>query len=179
MADKKTVLKKDKTVEVKTKSGQSFRYKFTSLAQIHEYLDEKGWSYEATINKVEGEDYMFITKINEKDERSEPLQEARIPKPDKMTVQDYGSILSSVRRYSLQMAYGLASEDEDDGGKPQSQPSQKRLDFEAIKATLAKAKDIESVDNYEKKVAEAFPQMTANQSSAVKKIFDNRRKELS
>lgn len=102
-----TVLKKDKTVNVKTKTGGSYSYSYSTLAEIHRYLEETGQKYEAFIQKVEGEDYMFIRKLGEKETT---LQGAKIPSVS--GVQDYGGVLTSVRRFSLLMAYGLACEDE-------------------------------------------------------------------
>lgn len=117
----KTVLKKDKIVKVKTKTGVSYSYSYSTLAEIHRYLEATGQRYEAFIQKVEGEDYMFIRKFS-KDDKGEPvvLQGAKIPPVQ--GVQDYGGVLTSVRRFSLLMAYGLACEDNDSPSPKDTNP---------------------------------------------------------
>lgn len=185
---KGTVLKKGSSVSVQTKSGRGYSYQYTDLAQIHEYLESKGWSYEATIKRVEGDDYMFITKIDESGKRSEPMQEAKIPKvqmSDRSNpAQEYGSALTYARRYSLLMAYGLATEDDDatslnrPKSNDQSASEYKKLDFEVIKGKLAEMKDINAVNEYAKAVAVEFPKMTKNQRDAIAKIFEKKRDEF-
>ena len=178
MVNKETVLKKNRTVNVKTKSGQNYSYSYATLAQIHEYLENKKLSYEATVKKVDGEDYMFITKISEKGERSEPMQEARIPKPDKMTVQDYGSILASIRRYSLLMAYGLATEDEAVENSQRATPAKQggnSINFEEIKAKI-KDMGVQELGEYQAEVMKKH--MTPAQEVALQKIFEGRRSEI-
>ena len=185
---KSTVLKKGSSVSVQTKSGRGYSYKYTDLAQIHEYLESKNWTYEATIKRVEGDDYMFITKIDEKGEKSEPMQEAKIPKvqlSDRSNpAQEYGSALTYARRYSLLMAYGLATEDDDASSlnRPksgdQSASDYKKLDFDDIRETLSAIDDLNSVNEYAKEVAVKFPKMTENQRNAVAKIFEEKRKEF-
>lgn len=121
----KTVLKKDKTVQVKTKAGGSYSYSYSTLAEIHRYLEETGQRYEAFIKKVEGEDYMFIRKLSKDDDTIVELQGAKIPPVT--GVQDYGGVLTSVRRFSLLMAYGLACEDEEPKPAPTAQEKWKSV----------------------------------------------------
>ena len=185
---KKTVLKKGNSVSVQTKSGRGYSYQYTDLAQIHEYLESMGWTYEATIKRVEGDDYMFITKIDEKGEKSEPMQEAKIPQvqlSDRSNpAQEYGSALTYARRYSLLMAYGLATEDDDATSlnRPkngdQSASEYKKLSFDDIREELKVIDDLDSVNAYAREVAAKFPKMTENQRNAVAKIFDEKRKEF-
>lgn len=106
-----TVLKKDRSVSIKAKNGLSYSYKFTTLPEIHRYLDETKQHYEAYIKKVEGEDYMFIRKLSEDQDEIVELQGAKIPPVT--GIKDYGGALTACRRYSLLMAYGLACEDDD------------------------------------------------------------------
>lgn len=106
-----TVLKKDRSVSIKAKNGLSYSYKFTTLPEIHRYLDETKQHYEAFVKKVEGEDYMFIRKLSEDQDVLVELQGAKIPPVT--GIKDYGGALTACRRYSLLMAYGLACEDDD------------------------------------------------------------------
>jgi len=185
---KKTVLKKGNSVSVQTKSGRGYSYQYTDLAQIHEYLESMGWTYEATIKRVAGDDYMIITKLDEKGEKSEPMQEAKIPQvqlSDRSNpAQEYGSALTYARRYSLLMAYGLATEDDDATSlnRPkngdQSASEYKKLSFDDIREELKVIDDLDSVNAYAREVAAKFPKMTENQRNAVAKIFDEKRKEF-
>lgn len=186
--EKKTVLKKGNSVSVQTKKGGKYSYKYTDLAQIHEYLEAEGLSYEATIKRVDGEDYMFITKIDKEGNKSEPMQEAKIPKVElsdrSNAAQEYGSALTYARRYSLLMAYGLATEDDDaqslnrpKGGEV-SAGDYKRLDFDEIRAKLKDMKDIDSVNEYAKKIVVEFPKMTKNQRDSIANIFKKKREEF-
>lgn len=192
--EKKTVLKKGNSVSVQTKKGGKYSYKYTDLAQIHEYLEAEGLSYEATIKRVDGEDYMFITKIDKDGNKSEPMQEAKIPKVElsdrSNAAQEYGSALTYARRYSLLMAYGLATEDDDANSlnrpKTTNKPKEgelstgdyKRLDFDKIRAKLKDMNDIDSVNEYAKKVAVEFPKMTKNQRDTIASIFKKKREEF-
>lgn len=114
----KTVLKKGQKVDVQTKTGRGYSYKFTTLAQIHEWLEENRLRYYAFIKNVEGSDYIFIQRYSvnadgfDPQAIGEPLQEARIPQQIQ-GLQDYGGVLTSLRRYSLLMAFGLACEDDE------------------------------------------------------------------
>lgn len=182
MAEKKTVLKKGNSVSVQTKKGKNYSYKYTDLAQIHEYLEAEGLSYEATIQRIDGEDYMFIAKIDKDGKKGEPMQEAKIPKVElsdrSNAAQEYGSALTYARRYSLLMAYGLATEDDDAASLNRPKEEGNRLDFDEVKQKLASLESNEKVSKYAIEIAQAFPKMTDAQRIAVGKIFDKRRKEL-
>lgn len=115
MTKKATVLSKDRTVKVRTKTGGEYSYKFTTLGAIHEHLEATNRRYYAFIRKADGDDYLWIQKLELKDGKwvpdGEALQETKIPAVQ--GVQDYGGVLTTCRRYSLLMAYGLACEDDD------------------------------------------------------------------
>lgn len=108
---KSVVLKKDQLVSIQTKDGKKYSYKFTSLAEIHRYLEETDQHYEAYVKKVDGDDYMFIRKLTADQETLVELQECKIPPVS--GIKEYGAILTTVRRYSLLAAFGLACEDEE------------------------------------------------------------------
>lgn len=106
-----TILKKDRAVSIKTKSGASYSYKFTTLAEIHRWLEEHELKYEAFIEKDDEDSYMMIRKLGNDGKELSLLRGAKIPNVS--TLKEYGGCLTTCRRYSLLMAYGLASEDED------------------------------------------------------------------
>ena len=97
-----------------TKNTEGYGYKYADLAEIHKYLEGAGLSY-----------YQFI-KINEqgveqiftkRDDMDEPIPGCKVPQATlsgkSNPAQEYGSALTYARRYSLLMAYGLATEDDD------------------------------------------------------------------
>lgn len=113
MVDKKsTILKKDKKVDIKTQKG-SYSYKFTTIAEIHRYLEETGQHYEAFIQPEEKGDYLFIQKLDKEGKKiGESLRCTKIPQVADLKA--YGGALTTCRRYSLLMAFGLACEDDDE-----------------------------------------------------------------
>lgn len=106
------VLKKDRSVSIRTKSGKDYQYKFTTLAEIHRYLAENQLQYEAYTATENGTDYLYIQKLSADGEKlGDPLRGTKIPQAQ--DIKTYGGALTTCRRYSLLMAYGLACEDED------------------------------------------------------------------
>ena len=86
------------------------------IAQIHEYLESIGARYYQYIDRIDGDDYIMTVKIVDGKE-SAPLRGARVVDATLVGVsnpaQQQGSALTYARRYSLLMAFGLATEDDD------------------------------------------------------------------
>ena len=191
----KTTIKKGSTVNVKTKTGATYSYKFITLAQIHDWLDDNGLSYEATIKRVDDREYMFITKIDKDGNKSEPMQGSRVPAfgsndTTKLTelMQDYGSVLSMARRYSLMMVYGLAPADDDDNPPTPPKPTytkpttasssdaeKSRVDFDEIREKIKDMRGVE-LEIYKEKILKQ--NLTYKQKDAIKNIFEKRRTEI-
>lgn len=98
------------------KNSKGYGYKYTDLSQIHEYLEEMGIRYIQTMETDEKGDYIVtIPIINGK--KIEPIRGCRIPvtklSKNDNPAQEYGASLTYARRYSLLMAFGLATEDDD------------------------------------------------------------------
>lgn len=93
-----------------------YSYKYVDIAQIHEYLQSIGASYYQYIDRLEGDDYIMTVKIIDGKE-SQPLRGAKVVDAKLNGVvnpaQEQGSALTYARRYSLLMAFGLATEDDD------------------------------------------------------------------
>ena len=110
-------IKKNQTAEIPTKTGGKYSYQYVDIAQIHEYLEEKNMSYYQYIDRIDGDDYIMTVKINADGEESQPLRGSRVVDAtlfgNDNPAQKQGSALTYARRYSLLMAFGLATEDND------------------------------------------------------------------
>lgn len=110
-------IKKNQTAEVSTKSGSKYSYQYVDIAQIHEYLEEKNMSYYQFIDRIDGDDYIMTVKIDAEGKESLPLRGSRVVDAtlfgNDNPAQKQGSALTYARRYSLLMAFGLATEDND------------------------------------------------------------------
>lgn len=113
MEEKKvdTNLKKNRKADV-----GKYTYQYTDLAQIHEYLAENNMSYYQYIDKIDNDDYIMTVKIIDGKEQ-QALRGCRVVDATLIGVnnpaQQQGSALTYARRYSLLMAFGLATEDDD------------------------------------------------------------------
>lgn len=108
------------------KKTEGYGYKYTELADINKYCEENGIRYYQEVETCETnqKDYIitYIVKgyIDKKDGYKEVVEkhrgcqivEARLQGINN-PVQAYGSSLTYCRRYSLLMALGLATEDDD------------------------------------------------------------------
>lgn len=99
------------------KNKEGYGYKYTELAEINKYCLENNITYyqEVETCEINGKDYI-VTYINDGETTTKHrgceivkavLQDIKNP------VQEYGSSLTYCRRYSLLMALGLATEDDD------------------------------------------------------------------
>lgn len=100
-----------------TKRTEGYSYKYVELADINKYCEDNGIRYyqEVETSEINQKDYI-ITYI-EKDGNVEKHRGCQIVEAVlqgiKNPVQEYGSSLTYCRRYSLLMALGLATEDDD------------------------------------------------------------------
>ena len=99
------------------KKTEGYGYKYTELADINKYCEENDIRYyqEIETSEINQKDYI-ITYIDRKGQitkhRGCQIVEA-VLQGIKNPVQEYGSSLTYCRRYSLLMALGLATEDDD------------------------------------------------------------------
>lgn len=137
MEEKETVLKKNK---------DGYGYKYTELSEIHNYLEKNGMKYyqETETNPINGQDYILTYryidgKWEEKPKRGCKVVDATLS-GIKNPAQEQGSALTYARRYSLLMAFGLATEDDDAASltRPQKEEITTREQAEQYKITFGK-----------------------------------------
>lgn len=151
-----------KTTVSKNKTGQVGHrtYKYVDIAQIHEYLESIGARYYQYIDRLDGDDYIMTVKV-ENGKESQPLRGARVVDATLIgtdnPAQLQGSAITYARRYSLLMAFGLATDDDDaqSMSKPQivdaQSPSKPQIvDRKATKVQIAKLAHHYTGDNLTK-----------------------------
>lgn len=172
-----------------TAHGSKFSYKYTDLATIHEELEAQKityYQYTQYDEKAQA-DYVYTVLKYDDGTESKPLRGVKIVEGKTLSggnnAQEYGSALTYARRYSLLMALGWATEDDDAAsvGSSQSQPAQQaqsqaegRLDFDTVKAELLKLNTEEEVNAAKEKLLAKYPNMTEKQRGAINRIFADR-----
>lgn len=114
MEKEKNTIKKNQTANV-----GKYSYQYVDIAQIHEYLEENGMKYyqEIETSPINGKDYIMTYRYiggrwEEKPKRGCQVTEATLMGVNN-PAQQQGSAITYARRYSLLMAFGLATEDDD------------------------------------------------------------------
>lgn len=101
------------------KKTEGFGYKYTELADINKYCEENGILYYQDVDtcEINGKDYIITYIYDNESKTWLPHRGCQIVEAVlqgiKNPVQEYGSSLTYCRRYSLLMALGLATEDDD------------------------------------------------------------------
>lgn len=111
------IIKKNQVADIPTKNGNSYSYQYVDIAQIHEYLESINSKYIQKIERIDGDDYIMTKRCFDNKWEDEWLQGSRVVDAtlfgNDNPAQKQGSALTYARRYSLLMAYGLATEDDD------------------------------------------------------------------
>lgn len=94
-----------------------YSYQYVDIAQIHEYLEGINAKYIQQVKRIDNDDYIMTKRCFGNEWESEWLQGCKVVDATligvKNPAQEQGSALTYARRYSLLMAFGLATEDND------------------------------------------------------------------
>ena len=117
----KTTVSKNKTAAV-----GKYYYKYTDLAQIHEEMERQGLRYFQHIETENGVDYMVTTLTNVDGEIFRTCRGCRVVDANGQNpTQEHGKAITYARRYSLLMALGWATDDDDAAGNIRTRPERK------------------------------------------------------
>ena len=154
-------VKKNKTADI-----GKYTYKYVDIAQIHAYLESIGVSYYQFIDRLDGDDYIMTVKIKDGKE-SEPIRGARVVDATLVgtnnPAQQQGSAITYARRYSLLMAFGLATEDDD--AQALSTPKEERKASAKQIAYIQKLADFETLDELMKEYGSTLENMPIDVAS--------------
>lgn len=164
------------------KKSNGYNYKYAELAQIHEELENQDITYYQYIDYDPAADADYVYTVIIKDgKESSPRRGCRviIGHEAKMSAaQAQGSALTYARRYSLLMALGWATEDDDGAGAGKLSTDQvnsggSRLNFNAVRNRLAGIDNLDELNNYWKEL-----HLTDKQALALKSSFAKRKVEI-
>jgi len=96
------------------RNGSGYGYRYTDLSEIHRYLEQVGFRYFQVIETDGGDDFVITHVLDATGKELRKCRGCRVAKiTGKNAAQDYGSALTYARRYSLLLAFGLATSDDD------------------------------------------------------------------
>ena len=104
-------------MEILNKNKEGYGYCYTDLAEIHRYLEQNNMRYYQEIETTDGNDYIMTYRFIDGQWEEKPKRGCRIVNATlsgkSNPAQEQGSALTYARRYSLLMAFGLATDDDD------------------------------------------------------------------
>lgn len=167
------------TSTVKKKS-KGYNYTYSDLATIHEELEAQNITYYQYIDYDTNADADYVyTVITRDGKESAPRRGCRviIGQESKMSAaQAQGSALTYARRYSLLMALGWATEDDDGASAGKQLPVEKlanRINFAEVRDKLTEINSLEELNAYWKEL-----NPSEKQANILKKDFSERKAKI-
>lgn len=166
------------------KMSKGYGYKYSDLATIHEEMESQGITYyQYTDYCVEANaDYIYTVLIFDGEEQK-PRRGCRViyDAGGKMsTAQQQGSGVSYCRRYSLLMALGWATEDDDGatagkgtGSASKTLKTPNKLDFKQVRDHLAELNTVDELNAYWKEL-----NLSEKQAAILKGDFAERKVKI-
>jgi hypothetical protein len=129
------------------KNSQGYGYRYTDLAEIHRHMDEVALRYYQEVETVDGEDFIITHILDMADKVIRSCRGCRVVKVSgKNPAQNYGSALTYARRYSLLLAFGLATADDDAATLNSVEPKAVRVSRKSRDMPMATPKSMKSAD---------------------------------
>lgn len=164
------------------KMSQGYGYKYSDLSTIHDEMEKQGITYyQYTQYDVEaGSDYIYTVLIYG-DEEKKPRRGCRIVLGSgmKSAAQEQGSGITYARRYSLLMALGWATEDDDGASAGKSVPASEsraninKVDFRQVREHLTEITNTDELNSYWVSL-----NLTNKQADILKEDFAKRKAKL-
>lgn len=162
------------------KMSQGYGYKYTELSTIHEELEKQGITYYQYIAYDQNADADYIyTVITYGDDEMPARRGCRVISGGdsmKSAAQAQGSAITYARRYSLLMALGWATEDDDgdSAGAPVAKvESKNKIDFRAVREKLTQIDNVDDLNSYWKSL-----NLTDRQAEILKSDFTARKVKI-
>lgn len=160
------------------KLSNGYGYKYAELSTIHEELERQSITYYQYIDYDENADADYIYTVLSYNGDEKPARRGcRVisgGESMKSAAQQQGSALTYARRYSLLMALGWATEDDDGAavGEPVSKPSRK-IDFKQVREHLNDIDSIDELNSYWQSL-----KLSEKQASVLKSDFSERKVKI-
>ena len=135
------------------KLSEGYGYKYTELSTIHEELEKQNITYYQYIEYDANADADYIyTVLNYGGDEKSARRGCRVVLGDTMksAAQEQGSALTYARRYSLLMALGWATEDDDGDnvGKSVKRVARNKIDFKQVRDHLSEITSVDELNSY-------------------------------
>lgn len=109
------------------KNAKAYKYNYTDLAEITKLLKQNNIEYYQYIEPYEGNDYIMTVIVDPETHESQTVRGCKVIEPragmSDNPAQQYGAAITYARRYSLLMAFGLATVDDDGASLRESKPA--------------------------------------------------------